>query len=451
VLEKRRVIELSKVFTAGYASEAQVGFTHRTAMEEAARCLLCLDAPCSEGCPAGTDPGKFIRSIRFRNTKGAAETIRENNILGGSCARICPYDRLCEEACSRTGIDRPIEIGKLQRYAIEQEKLFRLHTLKAPTAKKTAKVACVGAGPASLACAAALAREGYGVTVFEAEAKAGGMLTYGVTPARLPQSVIDHDIAAVKGLGVKFVFNTKVGRDVSLGDIKKRGFSAVFIGAGLWKPKLPDIEGAELGGVYSAVDFLKNARSSKGDTKLAGKSVIVIGGGDVAMDCAATAKLTGAGSVAVYYRRSIEEAPANMDELRYVLSLGIALSTNFAPARLVGNDGKLTAVEFAGRDGKSHASAAADVAIFATGQAPEDMSEIADMALTEKGTVRTDSDGKTSVPWIFAAGDAVNGGKTVVEAVAEGKTAALGIAAWLENAPAGIADAGKDRTAKGVK
>ena len=152
---------MSKIAKGKYTAEAVAGFTHRTAMEEAARCLLCHDAPCSKGCPAGTDPAKFIRSIRFRNVKGAAETIRSANVLGGTCARVCPYDNLCEEACSRCGIDKPIEIGKLQRYAIEQEKLFKMKTLQAPAEKKAAKIACVGAGPASLACAAELAKAGY--------------------------------------------------------------------------------------------------------------------------------------------------------------------------------------------------------------------------------------------------------------------------------------------------
>ena len=194
---------MSKVVKANYTAEAVAGFNHRTAMEEAARCLLCHDAPCSQGCPAGTNPAKFIRSIRFRNVKGAAETIRENNILGGTCARVCPYDRLCEEACSRCGIDKPIQIGKLQRYAIEQEELFGMKTLEAPAEKK-GNVACVGAGHASLACAAELAKAGYAVTIIEREAKAGGVLTYGIVPSRLPQSVVDHDIAQVEGLGVKF-------------------------------------------------------------------------------------------------------------------------------------------------------------------------------------------------------------------------------------------------------
>ena len=181
------------------------------------------------GCPAGTNPGRFIRAIRFRNPKGAAEIIRENNVFGGSCARVCPYDNLCEKACSRTGIDRPIEIGKLQRYAIEQEKAFKMKTLKAPAKKKAGKIACVGAGPASLACAAELAKAGYKVTVFEREEKAGGMLTYGIVPSRLPQAVVDHDIAMLKGLGIKI----ELGKKVTEKDLKD--FDAVFVGTGLWR------------------------------------------------------------------------------------------------------------------------------------------------------------------------------------------------------------------------
>lgn len=254
---------------------------HRTAMEEAARCLLCYDAPCSKGCPAGTDPAKFIRSIRFRNPKGAAETIRENNILGGTCARVCPTGDLCEEACSRCGIDRPIEIGKLQRYAVEQEKTFKMKILKAPAKKKAGKVACVGAGPASLACAAELAKTGYRVTV------------------------------------------------------------------------------------------------------------------------------------------------------QYALSLGIGTTTNMAPAELLG-ESKLEYAVFNGRDGKSGMKISADAIVFATGQKAEDLSKIMPMALNEKGWIKADAAGKTSIEKVFAGGDAVNGGGTVVEAVRAGKDAAASIIAYLE-------------------
>lgn len=415
---------MSKVVKANYTAEAVAGFTHRTAMEEAARCLLCHDAPCSKGCPAGTDPAKFIRSIRFRNDRGAAETIRENNILGGTCARVCPYDRLCEEACSRCGIDKPIEIGKLQRYAIEQEEAYGMKTLSAPE-KKVGNVACVGAGPASLAVAAELAKAGYNVTILEREAKAGGVLTYGIVPSRLPQAVVDHDIAQVEGLGVKFQFNT----EVKAADLD--AYDAVFVGAGLWADNLPKIDGIELDGVYAAVDFLKEART-KAEGFNPGKKVLVVGGGDVAVDCAVSAKLLGAEDVKIVYRRTLEEAPGNMTEFHYALSLGIGMTTGMAPAAVKGN-GKVEAVEFKGfRDEAAELTLSADTIVFATGQKAEDMAAVAGVKVTDKGTIAADDAGVTDVEKIFAAGDIVNGGKTVVEAVAAGKVAAASMIAYLE-------------------
>ena len=415
---------MSKVVKANYTAEAVAGFTHRTAMEEAARCLLCHDAPCSKGCPAGTDPAKFIRSIRFRNDRGAAETIRENNILGGTCARVCPYDRLCEEACSRCGIDKPIEIGKLQRYAIEQEEAYGMKTLSAPE-KKVGNVACVGAGPASLTVAAELAKAGYNVTILEREAKAGGVLTYGIVPSRLPQAVVDHDIAQVEGLGVKFQFNT----EVKAADLD--AYDAVFVGAGLWADNLPKIDGIELDGVYAAVDFLKEART-KAEGFNPGKKVLVVGGGDVAVDCAVSAKLLGAEDVKIVYRRTLEEAPGNMTEFHYALSLGIGMTTGMAPAAVKGN-GKVEAVEFKGfRDEAAELTLSADTIVFATGQKAEDMAAVAGVKVTDKGTIAADDAGATDVEKIFAAGDIVNGGKTVVEAVAAGKVAAASMIAYLE-------------------
>jgi dihydropyrimidine dehydrogenase (NAD+) subunit PreT len=401
-------------------------------MEEAARCLLCYDAPCSEGCPAGTDPGKFIRSIRFRNPKGAAETIRENNPLGGVCARVCPYDKLCEEACSRCGIDRPIEIGKLQRYAIEQEEAFGMveaGSASAPAAGAGAKVACVGAGPASIACAAELARAGARVTVYEREEKPGGVLTYGITPTRLPQKVVDHDIAAVRALGVEFECGVNVGAGVSVDELLTgRGFDAVFLGTGLWAPKIPDIPGTDLDNVYAAADFLKLARVNGGFPDAEGKTVVVIGGGDVAMDCAATAQLSGAKKTAIWYRRTIAEAPADMSEIRYVTELGIGISENFAPAAVEKSDNGLIA-RFAGRDGASEAAVACDIVVFAVGQGAEDARAAFAVSTDEKGLVAADP--ATDREGVFAAGDAVHGGKTVVDAVAKGKEAAAAILAYL--------------------
>jgi len=418
---------MSEVRTDDYSSEASGGFDHRRAMEEAARCLLCVDAPCSEGCPANTDPGKFIRSIRFRNPKGAAETIRENNPLGGVCAYVCPFGRLCEKACSRSGIDKPIKIGKLQRYAIEQEEAFGMSCGK-PEADTGFKVACVGSGPASIGCAAELAMSGVQVTVFEREDKPGGVLAYGITPARLPQAVVDHDIDMVRSMGVKFECGSAVGDSLSVDGLFDQGFDAVFVGAGLWKAKAPDIPGLDLKNVYTAVEFLRSARMSGGFKAAEGKNVVVIGGGDVAMDCAATAKLSGAANVMIWYRRTIGEAPATMDEIKYVTELGVGLCQNFAPASVEEAGGGLVA-HFKGRDGASEASAACDIVVFAIGQGPEDMTGPFGVGTDDKGFIKAGP--QTDRQGVFAAGDAVYGGKTVVEAVAKGKEAGQAILEYL--------------------
>ena len=413
-----------------YLDEAVHGYNLKTAMEEAARCVLCYDAPCNKGCPADTKPADFIQAIRFRNVRGAAAIIREANALGGCTAKVCPYDRLCEENCSRTGIDRPIQIGRLQAFAVAMEKEFCLKVLEAPEATKE-KVACIGSGPASLACAQRLALKGYKVTIFEEFEKPGGVLTYGIIPPRLPQAVVDFDIEKVKELGVEFVMNKKVGRDITIQQLKEQGFKAFFIGTGLWKSKELDIKGKHLCGVNYAVDFLKRARSSNGEMKVKG-DVVVIGGGDVAMDCAATAKLLGADKVTIVYRRSIEEAPADIAELEYVQALGIGISTKFKPQEILGEDGKVVGFLAEGTDGFSQLKLKADLVVIAIGQEAEDMKAIADVTLNEKGTIACDENkGFTNQPGFFAAGDIVNGGKTVVEAVAAGKAAAESIIEYL--------------------
>lgn len=400
---------MSKILEQPYGQMVDKGFDLRTAMAEASRCLMCHDAPCSQGCPAKTDPGKFIRSLRLKNVKGAAETIRENNPLAGCCSLVCPYDKLCEEACSRTGIDKPIEIGRIQRFLVEQEKALGMKILKAGAANGK-KVLCIGAGPASLACAAALAGQGYQVTVMEALAKPGGILSYGINPTRLPQDMVNFDISLIKDLGVRFECGKKVAPEDVAGLSKQ--YDAVFVGVGLWKSKGVDIPGTNLEGVTSALEYLSLARGTKAPEKAG--NVIVIGGGDVAMDCASTAKQLGASTTRIVYRRTIAEAPANREEISFVQALGIPIITEFAPKEILGENGKVTGMVFAGRDGYSEMKVKADKVIFAIGQ--EALQAFAGID-PSKG--------------VFAAGDYVNGGKTVVEAVAEGKAAAEEICRYL--------------------
>ncbi len=401
---------MSNIKKLKYGEPAKVAYDIRTAMEEATRCLLFEDAPCSRDCPAGTNPGKFIRSIRLRNFKGAAETIRENNILGGTCALVCPYDKLCEQACSRTGIDKPIQIGDLQAFAISQEKLFGMKILKAGE-KIGKKVACIGSGPASLAVAAKLATRGVDVVIYEQFEKAGGVLTYGINPSRLPRDVVDYDISKVEELGVEFKFNTKI--DAEKIEELRNEYDAVFIGVGLWKTWLPEIEGIELDGVETAVDFLKKLYENNGNVDI-GEDIIIVGGGDVAIDCATSAKQMGCKNVAIVYRRTMEEAPANVIELNYLFSLGIPMHTRLAPHKIYGENGKVTMMEFKSWDEVGELKIKADRVVFAVGQKAAD-----------------DYKDYSPAEGVFIAGDIVNGGETVVQAVADGKVAAEEILKYL--------------------
>ena len=401
---------MSKILKLAYGMEKSTGFNYRLAMEEASRCLLCEDAPCSKGCPAGTDPAKFIRSLRFKNIKGAAETIRENNPLGGSCAWVCPYDRMCEEECSRCGIDKPIQIGKIQRYLVEEEQAVSAKFVGAGK-KIGKKVALIGAGPASLACARELAIAGVDTTIFEKQAKAGGVLRYGITPTRLPDRVVDFDIELIKELGVKFEFV----KEIKFEDIEKlkNDYDAVFVGVGLWDSKKVNIEGCELKGVESAIDFLFKART--GEIKELPKRVVVIGGGDVAMDCATTARQLGSEKACICYRRSIEETPANIDEISFVREMGIPIYTGFAPEKICGENGRVTGLVAKGIKDDNEMTLKADMVIFAIGQ--EQVEEYKDFVA---------GDG------VFSGGDALHGvGITVVESVCEGKEAAYQILDYI--------------------
>lgn len=406
--------------------------THRIAAAEAARCLLCHDAPCSAACPAGTDPAKFIRSLRFRNPKGGAETIREANVFGACCALVCPYDRLCEGACVRCGIDRPIEIGRLQAYLTEQESLFGMEILKAPPADKE-KVACIGAGPASLACAAALRMKGYDVTVFEAREKAGGMLTHAIPEFRLPQKTVDAEIERIEKLGVKIVLNTPFGRDFPAKELKRQGFKAVFLGVGLQASRKINLPGSDLDGVIDALPFLEAAKKGRKVVEPQ-DSVVVVGGGDVAMDCAAAAKLSGAASVTVVYRRTLADAPADRREIAFAQSLGVAFMYGFSPKKVVGRNGKAFLFRARSTDELSEIELRANRVILAVGQDFKKPNAGCALLPDGKGRIHT-VDSMTSKEGYFAGGDVVNGGSTVVQAVADGKAAAERIALYLENRP----------------
>ena len=432
-----------------FTEEMDHGLTLTVATEEAARCLLCFDAPCSAACPAGTDPGRFIRKLRFRNVTGAIRTIKENNPFGWSCGVVCPTANLCELACSRTAIDKPIQIGKIQRFLMEHAWIMGFSPIKKQNANK-GKVAVIGSGPAGLTCARELALNGYEVTVFEKKEKAGGNLRYGIPPFRLSEKGLDKEINEIIDLGVSIKTNTPIEGKETLVKLKEEGFKAVFFSPGLWSPIRLGIEGSDLTGVMSATEFLGGMRTSQSaelETLVKGKTVAVIGGGSVAMDSAQWAKKLGAKDVYVLYRRSYTEMPAEEKEKIQALNDGVHFFILTQPVKYLG-DGSLRAIvcrrtrlgdpDDSGRRRPEEIEGSEfempfEVAIEALATKPEDgLREIGDLSW-ENGTLAVSEENlQTSLPWIYAGGDIVRGPALVVEAVADGKKAAQAMMEYLE-------------------
>ncbi len=394
-----------------YLKEYEAGYTPKLVMEEASRCLLCHDAPCSKACPAGTDPAKFIRSVRFRNFKGAAETVRINNILGAICARVCPTERYCQQGCSRSGIDKPIDIGRIQRYVTDYEDALKMNILEAKPLNGK-KVAVVGSGPAGLSIAGNLAMEGYKVTVFEKDAKAGGYLRYGIPEYRLPNAVVDKEIKRIEKLGVEILLNSPVS---DLEKLKKE-YDAVVVAVGHNKGKvLPLFAGKRF--VKTAVDFLHEAKRRKGNIKVP-ENVLVIGGGDVAMDTVTTLKLLGVKQVTDVVYETFEEFKASKKELQGAQEQGVSIIDGFVPVALKGKK-----VVFQHRFVPSKLEVKADLILLAVGQYTE--AGLLGLEVNKMQEV-TNAGGK-----VFVCGDIGSGEKTVVYAVRGAKEVAYAVKKYL--------------------
>ncbi len=424
--------------------EIRKNLRSQIAKREAERCLYCYDAPCIKGCPAEVNIPEFIQSIRSNNLNRAARLINQANPFGAVCGRVCPTDKLCEKECTaRKLFGRSIAIGMLQRFAMDYGKV----EVKPVEKDKGQKVAVIGSGPAGLSCARELARNGYEVTVFESKEKAGGMISYGVPEYRCPHSITQREVELIEKEGVEIRTSTPVNKDVTT--LFEVGYDAVFVAIGLTKTSRPKISGMHLKGVYMGLDFL--SRVSSGDTPEVGKKVVVVGGGDTAMDCARVALRIGAEEVTLVYRRSFTELPADKFEIEEALEEGIIFRTLAQPVALHGdNEGILRAVELvnmklghpdaSGRrkpveiKGSNH-RIPCNTFIFATGTEP---SGLLGRLLTGAEFISgryPKVDPKTyatSIPGVFAGGDVVSGGATVVQAVADGKAAARGIMAYLE-------------------
>jgi len=426
-------------------ADATPPLTHSQALLEAERCLYCFDAPCATACPTSIDVPSFIKRIADENLRGAARTILESNPLGGMCARVCPTENLCEAVCVRnTQEGMPVAIGRLQRHAVDalmEGDRPQLFTRAAATGKK---IAVVGAGPAGLACAYTLARQGHTVDIFDARPKAGGLNEYGLAAYKTPDDFAQREIAWLLAIGGITVHHNWKLDSVAQLDALRRDYAAVFLGMGLAGTQRLGLPGEELGGVQDAVDFIATLRQTPDKSTLPmGRRVIVIGGGMTAVDAAVQSKLLGAHVVHMVYRRGPEQMSASRAEQEWAQTNGVVLHHWLAPVAIEGADGHVQAVRFAEQelvDGKLRPTGRelrweADLVFKAIGQTLANP-VLAQAGLTlQDGRIATDAEGTTNLPGVWAGGDCRAGGLDLtVEAVEHGKQSALAIHAYLSRA-----------------
>jgi dihydropyrimidine dehydrogenase (NAD+) subunit PreT len=420
----------------------------QAALVEAERCLYCFDAPCSAACPTHIDVPRFIKKIATGNLRGSALTILDANILGASCSRVCPVEVLCEGACVLHRYNRqPIEIGRLQRRAMDY---FYDTGARTPFVARTAKasgVACIGAGPASLACAAELRKHGFPVTIFESRPLPGGLNTYGVAEYKLRPRDSLREAELVKSMGVEFRFGATVGQDLALEDLE-RDYAAIFIAVGLGATEPLGIPGEDLDGVVDALRFIADYKTAQSIP--VGRKVAVIGGGNTAIDAANAVKRLGAAEVSMIYRRSEREMPAFLFEYEHSKLEGVVFRFQTQPVAIRADaTGHVSAVECvrmelgapdaSGRrkpqrvDG-SNFLIECDMVIEAIGQSRflDLLQKFRGIELSDGSVVVDPETGRTANPRYYAGGDCVNGGREVVDAVAEGKRAGAAMASWLD-------------------
>lgn len=424
--------------------EVNKGFDAETAVIEASRCLQCKDPRCRSGCPVNVNIPAFIREIKNRNFEKARETITLDNNLPSICGRVCPQETQCESKCvlNRLGA---VAIGALERFAGD----YILGGKSAALPEKIGfKVAVVGAGPAGLSAAADLLKYGFDVTVFEAFHVAGGVLSYGIPEFRLPKRIVQAEIDSLKAMGAEIVTNAVIGKSYTLDDLKEK-FDYVFLGTGAGLPSFMDIPGEGLNGVSSANEFLTRVNLMKAmdpdsiTPVQRGKNVVVVGAGNVAMDAARTAMRLGADNVTVVYRRSREEMPARKEEIEHAEEEGIRFMLLTSPVEILGTDKvegmrvikmRLTEPDERGRRRpvpveNSEFEIACDQVIMALGTSPNPILKRSapDLETDAKGVIKVDENGLTSIPRVYAGGDAATGAATVILAMSAGKRAAAAI------------------------
>jgi dihydropyrimidine dehydrogenase (NAD+) subunit PreT len=415
-------------------------YTEQQASVESSRCLFCFDAPCITACPTGIDIPAFIKKIMTGNVTGAARTILSANILGASCARVCPTEVLCEGACVLLDRDSdPIKIGRLQRYATDHVYENEIQVLRAATKKSGKRVAVIGGGPAGMGCAAEVAQLGHDVVIFERKPNAGGLNTYGIAYYKMKPEISLEEVELVKSLGVEFRCGVEVGRDVTRADLD--GFDAIFIGIGLGDGQRLRIPGEELPEVVEALDFIEQIHTEPLHRVPVGARVAVLGCGNTAIDAATQARRLGAAEVVVIYRRGERDMSAYAFEYDLAKQDGASFLFHHAPVEVLGHDGHVTGLRLVQtrfnasgaleQIGGSEFTEPFDMVIKAVGQQKQSdwLAQLfPELEMNRNGTMKRDFDtGQTSLRKVYAGGDCANGGREVVNAVGEGKKAARGI------------------------
>lgn len=433
-------LELSHNF-----SDAHPPLTHEQALVEAERCFYCYDAPCIEACPTSIDIPRFIRAIATGNMQGSARTILDSNILGGSCARVCPTEILCEQKCVHNTLEegRPVRIGQLQRHATDWQMEHGGQPFqRAPGTGR--RVAVVGAGPAGLACAHRLAMHGHEIVLYDRHAKAGGLNEYGVAAYKLSDDFAQKEIDFLLAIGgISVVGGKTLGVDFTVGELKSE-YDAVFLSIGLTGVRQLELAGEELAGVQDAVAFIETLRSTPKTDVPVGRRVVVIGGGNTAVDAAVQARRLGADEVTLVYRRGAENMSATTVEREWAQTNGVTVKLWASPVAIVQQDGVLVGMDFArgslnasGKpvyDTEDRLFVPADMVLKAVGQTfCHDPISKEDIAI-ENGRIMVDAEHRTSMTGVYAGGDCTPGEDLTVAAVRDGRDAAEAINAALSNA-----------------
>ena len=457
-IERVKMNELDGEYRSKNSEEVNQGLTMEQALLEAKRCLDCPNPSCMQGCPVSINIPTFIKNIERGEILEAAKVLKQTSALPAVCGRVCPQERQCESKCIHTKTGKPaVAIGYLERFAADYERNSGQMAVPEVAASNGIKIAVVGSGPCGLSFAGDMAKLGYNVTVFEALHEIGGVLKYGIPEFRLPNNIVDVEICNLEKMGVKFIKNCIVGKTISYDQLKEEGFRAMFVASGAGLPNFMNIPGENLIGIMSSNEYLTRvnlmgaAKAEKDTPVLKGKNVAVIGGGNTAMDSVRTAKRLGAERAMIVYRRSEEEMPARLEEVKHAKEEGVEFLTLHNPIEYKGDErGRVAQMllqkmalgepDASGRR-KPEAIPGAietidvDEVIVSVGVSPNPLipSAIEGLAVTRKGTIEVGDDTlQSSIPTIFAGGDIVRGGATVILAMGDGRRAAASMHAKIQ-------------------